>query len=345
MNWTRIAAATAAVAILGAGLAMAQVSSAHMRSMLQGRLNLGVSSGRLVNQTTWHFGTGQMTNNSGTQRETLRFNGNGRTGSINFERTGPEEDFNLEMNSEGRFRFTRTPKPSTEAKPAVEFTQSPGEPIALAIGTGEKRKVCTGGSVWQLMIVHPDACRDHLCPVLEQLRPNSQWAQKSAALEAELLKLSSAGQPSDRQQWAAWVEQLADSQFTRREAADRQLRSAGPRILGFLNQLNFDQLDAEQQFRLRRIIAGLGRTTREDAPDQVAAMLAEDGEVWLALLGRADATVRQKAAQKLALILGEPIGIDPAADPATQTQARDQLRTKIQKKVQNTKPKVEPGKK
>jgi hypothetical protein len=92
-----------------------------------------------------------------------------------------------------------------------------------------------------------------------------------------------------------------------------------------------NQLDAEQQSRLRRIIRDLSAQTGEDTPQHIASMLIEDPLIWLALLSRPEESTRQAAVQQLTALLNLPIGIDPKAEPDSQAKARDELRKQIQK--------------
>ncbi len=117
---------------------------------------------------------------------------------------------------------------------------------------------------------------------------------------------------------AALVEQLGDDQFTKREAADRALRAGAAPALNYLRQLDFDRLDAEQQFRVTRIIRKLTGHSEDDSADAVAASLLRNSEVWLALLSRPEKATRETAARQLTALLGKPIDVDPAAEPKTQ---------------------------
>ncbi len=157
----------------------------------------------------------------------------------------------------------------------------------------------------------------------------ARLAQTADSVEGELLKLAKAGKLPERGRWNRLIEQLGDEQYARREAADRLLRQEGPAVASSLEQLDFDQLDAEQQFRVRRIVASFRGRIATDAPDQIAAMLFPEPLIWLAFLDRPEKTTRTAAAKQLAALLGEPIDVDPAADPATQGKQRGQLRTKI----------------
>ena len=156
-------------------------------------------------------------------------------------------------------------------------------------------------------------------------------------IEADLLKAAVAGKIPDRRHWADLVRQLGDNQFAKREAADRMLRAVGPQVTGFLQQLDYGQLDAEQQFRVRRIIDLLHGSAAADTAEQVAERLVADSSVWLALLDRPEASTRRIAAKHLAGMLGEPIGVDPEANPATQENQRELLRAKLEPPKTETK--------
>jgi hypothetical protein len=295
------------------------------------RLRLTVMSGRIVNTGGWQYGNGTSTSSDGTNKEQITFRGGGgvgNTGSIAYERTTPQEEFKIEVTSDGALRFSRTPKGSSTMTP-IQFSQGSGDPLSLTVGAADKQQVYRAPTLWHLLMEHPEESRP-VVALLEQLRPQWGIVKVTASVEAELLKTAGGKRP-DRQAWLALVQQLGDDQFTKREAAERRLRSVGPGVLAFLQHLDFDQLDAEQQSRIRRIIKSVSRQTTDDTPEQVAAWLSEDPAIWLVLLSRADASVRQTAAKQLSAILGEPISVDPAADPAAQKDKREQLRARIEK--------------
>ena len=181
------------------------------------------------------------------------------------------------------------------------------------------------------MIIHAEDCRKSVIPRLEALRPEWRVAATVSAIEDELVRLAGSAQKPDRQQWAAWIEQLGDPLCARRERADKKLRDAGPAVLGYLNQMKMDRLDAEQQSRIRRIVRVLSTQQGEDTPESVASMLVGDANVWLALLSRDDEAMRRAAVQQLELILNAPVKIDPKADPASQAKAREEIRKRIEK--------------
>ena len=144
-----------------------------------------------------------------------------------------------------------------------------------------------------------------------------------------MFQAASVGRLPDRRRWDPLVEQLADERFSRREAADRELRSAGPVVLSYLQGLDFNRLDAEQQYRIRRIVRSLSRQTGDDTAEKFAPQLLADPDLWLALLSRQEESARRLAARQLEAILGQPIRFDPAADNATRKTQIERLQAKI----------------
>jgi hypothetical protein len=260
-------------------------------------------------------------------KEEITLEGNGSTGSMRYHRTSPKQEFQLDMNSDGKFHFRW--HDSGDDPCDVELTQIPNEALLLTVTSGGKQETLRGNTFWHLWIADPEICRKRVAPILDSLRQGWGVASTGGMVEAEVLRLASATQHSDRKQWAAWVEQLGDARFGVRNLADHHLLAAGPPILGFLRQQNMDQLDAEQQFRLRRIIRSLTRQTSEDTPEQAAQTLIEDPLVWLSLLTRSDEATRRTAANQLTTILGETIHFDPAVDPSKQSAELDELRTRL----------------
>jgi hypothetical protein len=313
---------------------------------IMNRAHFELSGGRVVtgNNGNWSYPTGSQAVADADTHERISFNGNGVSGSVvySYQRsrtvadTSKTEnkkelvlDLAIEFSSEGRFILRYTDK--DEPQSHVELLQTPGQPIRLSLPPADKPRVLQAPTVWHLLIIHVDDCRKSLLPRLEAMRPEWRIAATVSAVEDELVKLAGSAQKLDRQQWAAWVEQLGDPLCARRERADRNLRAAGPAVLGFLGQLKMDRLDAEQQSRIRRIVHVLSTQQGEDTPETVASMLVGDPNVWLALLSRDDEATRRAAAQQLELILGAPVMIDPKADPAGQAKAREEIGKRIEK--------------
>ncbi len=325
------------LAVFWASAADAQRQSTQwLNAVLRNSIRITVVSGRITNTTGWAFGNRTHRYQSGAAKEEISFQGNGATGSVHCERTNAEEQFTMELASDGRFSIHRTPKNGSTALP-IQFVQAPGEPISLTVGPEGKQTVYRASTLWHLLLTQREPCRQHLLPTLETVPGCEQIATTATAVESELLKAANTGKLPDRQHWNDLVQQLGDNQFAKREAADRLLRAVGPSLLCYLEQLDYGQLDAEQQFRVRRIQESLRGQAVGDTPEHVAAQLVADPLVWLALLDRPEGSTRRVAAKQLAGLLGEPIGIDPAADPASQSSQREQLRAKLEPPKPETK--------
>jgi hypothetical protein len=150
------------------------------------------------------------------------------------------------------------------------------------------------------------------------------------SIEKQLLNSASHTAAYDRTSWKRWIVQLGDDNYARRQAADRALRAANPAFLVYLQQIDLNRLDAEQQFRLQRIRDSLAEKINNDSPEHVANWLSGDPGIWLALLSRSDVAARRIAAKQLAAILEGPIPVDPEAEPATQKDHFERLRSKIE---------------
>jgi hypothetical protein len=344
MRWKQFSVCILAVLCATGQLAVAQgpTSGSMFQNWLANRIQFSLVGGRIACSTKnggW-FGTRQVMTN-GLIREEISLNGNGMmTGSIVYgyqERTKADQpndlkvDFAIDLNSEGRFIMRYADK--EQAEKCFELTQLPGQPIRLSLSGAGKPRVLRAPSIWHLLIINDEDCGKQFVPLLEAMRNDWHVAHTAKVAEDELVKMSAVSQRADRKQWEAWVNQLADPQYIKRDQADHHLRDVGPAVLGYLNRLNMNQLDAEQRSRLRRIIRDLAAQNGEDTPEHVASMLSEDPLVWLALLARPEEPTRQAAAQQLIALLNVPIAVDPKADPASQAKAREALRTRIEKTV------------
>ncbi len=210
--------------------------------------------------------------------------------------------------------------------PIIDFVQTPREKSILTVESEGERQIFAADTLWHLFILYPEQARKHLAPLLQPLLPNMKLAETADAVEKALLRNAGNSLIFDRSNWNRWVAELGDENFARREAADRALRGANPALLVYLQKLDFERLDAEQQFRIRRIIETFSAKINNDTPEQAASWLSGDPAIWLAFLGRPDVSVRRIAAKQLATILEEPIPIDPEADPVSQKAQFDRLR-------------------
>ena len=219
----------------------------------------------------------------------------------------------------------------------MEYSQAPGRKITLSLGDGDRRQTFSGNELWHLLFERPQECEQHLLPLLDSLHPGWRLAETAKAVEGQMLYVVNRKEAvRRRERWEKLVGQLGDDSYAKREAADRALRADSPAVLEYLCRLDFDQLDAEQQFRIRRMFESLDTGNDDTASvKRTATRLASDPAVWLVLLSRPDRECRKIAAQRLSFLLGEAIDIDPLADPETQRQRRDQLRVKIETRERN----------
>jgi hypothetical protein len=210
----------------------------------------------------------------------------------------------------------------------MEFLQAPGEPLVLKVGAQGHQRVYRGESLWHLALAEPIVFGDHLAPWLKMLQRD--WDPQKAAGEVEqaLVRLASQREQPNRQQWAQWVRQLGDPEFSVREEADRQLRRAGRSAAGYLERLDAGQLDAEQRYRIRRIVQSYS-AAGQDTSEQIAAWLSGEPAVWLALLARDAEPTRRAALGQLERILGSRPAFDPAAPASVRAKQIEELRAQI----------------
>jgi hypothetical protein len=296
-------------------------------SMVAGRIELvEVADNRL-----------SLSSSGGQVAEDLSVEVNHGQVEMSYARTTADEEFSLSIATGNRLTIHRTGKGDASLV-AVHFQQAPGEPVVLTCGPADRQQVFRGESIWHLAMIQPEVCRQHLAPLVESLRPKWSLAEAAAAVEVELLQQAAAHRPPDRRQWAALVGQLADDRFGKREAADRALRAAGPAALHYVQRLDLDRLDTEQQFRVRRILDALSTQIEGDSPDQIALWLSGDPRVWYSLLSRADRSTRRLAVEQLSALLGEAIGVDPDAEPSSQQTQLRQLGRRIETDDSATQP-------
>ena len=267
---------------------------------------------------------------------TEQFNLDAVAGSpaLQYERSTPAEVFSLTLVGNHEIHLVRSGRNDGSAIVPVRFTQLPGEPVVLTVGRDGARREYKAVNLWRLLIERPRECREHLLPLLDLLSER-RLAATLDAVENELVQAAAAGEAPNLTQFRAWVTQLGDERFGRRQAAERALRAAGPAALGFLTQLDFRRLDAEQQQRVRRIVAALANETADDSPEKLAESLLGDVSVWVALLERDDAALRTAAARHLAALLGPPIEFDATASSVVRAAQIAALRSRIDREARD----------
>ncbi|MCE5266631.1 MAG: hypothetical protein LLG00_01925 [Planctomycetaceae bacterium] len=289
-----------------------------------------IVNGRVVLRWT-QLATVSQTTQGLAKQESFRFAAENNQPRLHYERSTHKDTLKVDVVGAGDdLHISRTPQKSKE--PALDFRQVPGQPVVLTVGVGKDQKIVRAADLWALLIETPPEFAKELLPLLDMLRPGVKLADAVSEVETSLLEIRTGHAVADQSAWAALVRQLGDDSFSRREAADRELRSRDPATVAYLRRLDLSKLDAEQRFRIRRILEAATAQSDDDSPEQAAASLAGVPAVWLALLARPDIATRKAAARQLASLLGGPIEVDPVADPATQKQQREHLRQRIETK-------------
>ena len=216
----------------------------------------------------------------------------------------------------------------------MRFVQQPGKPISFTLGDGSKGDgskgdVIRAATIWELLIGHPEACRLHLLPILYKLRPGWDLLLAADGVKTQLLQMADEGPPAKDTRWRELVEQLGHDSYSQREAADRRLRAAGRRAVGFLRKLDKSKLDAEQRFRVSRIVHEF--TGVEQSPREIAEESLDDPAIWLAVARSDKEPDRRTAQSELQRLLKRPVRFDPAAERATRRAQLQEIEKLIER--------------
>lgn len=246
--------------------------------------------------------------------------------TVEYSLTAPDVQLRIELKEGREMLIDRQPK--DPAQTAMRFEQSPQGPTTLtltAAGTESRHQAPT---LWHLWLAQPQACTEHLAPLLGVLRPDWEALPQAAQrVEQALLRAAGTRHVHDRARWTHLVAELAREEFSVRQAADRELRQAGQAVLPFLKNLDPARLDAEQRYRVRLIVEALAGNYEDDSPPNVAAWLVADPAAWLALLERPDVELRQAALEQLRQLLpGQHVEFDPEAEEPIRREQLEKLR-------------------
>ena len=289
-------------------------------------------SGRL--QMTWNCDEEELSTSGqyAGRREKLRLSGKGGSEKLTYQLVGPDEELKIEILAE-RLLITRSPR-GKATWPAIEFEQPETGPMTVRIGRGAGAKTYRGGSLWHLLILEPRMCQEYLVPLLDSVQipaRDCDLVKMAEEVGSTLLRTVSVGEDPERRRLAGLVKQLGDARFSRRERADRELREAGRGAVPLLQSVDPKELDAEQTFRIRRILESAS-DPENDTPEQTARTLAEDPAIWLSLLARPQEQDRRTASRHLESLLGRPIRFDPGADPAARAAQIEAIRAALRAK-------------
>jgi hypothetical protein len=258
------------------------------------------------------------------RREQLTIDLGGGRPTVNYGRFASDERLSYQIDNGNEVTVQLVPRSTTDHATVV-FIQPAEGALRLTVATGEQSKTVHAPSLWHLLILEPQLCHEHLVPLLEIMRPNWQLDQQAQEIEKALCSDQPARAAIDHSGWEKNLRQLASDRFVDRERAEQQLLAYGPVILPFLRGKDRGTLDAEQAFRVRRVIRGLDKNADEDTPERVVPWLTGDPRVWYALLSRDDLRVRGIAVEQLSKLLETKLDFDPAADPTERALQRERL--------------------
>lgn len=290
-----------------------------------GWLSFRVVSGR-IHLVGTRFGSINSTLAEQGRSERLVIQAKSSGPAVSYEVVHAPQRLLIELSS-GNHLLLQWWQPGTPSGP-IEYRQGEGLPVTLRIGSGPQARLLEAPSLWHLWILHPAEGRQYLLPLMRIFGTDVELPLFLEELQAELLRADSP-KASDQRRWSELVEQLGDDRFARRQAADRELRQAGRLVMTYLEHLDPARLDAEQQYRVQRILRALSESADQDTPASIASWLRGDPAVWLALMERDSASVRQVAQQRLSSLLGTSVAFDPQAAPEIRQQQLEQLRRQL----------------
>jgi hypothetical protein len=249
------------------------------------------------------------------------------TARLSYEYTNQRQQLRVDIDQSVDVTIDQRPRGESEI-PTVSFRQPQVGDVLLTVEDGDLVRDVACASIWHLLLTEPDLCGTYLVPILHSLRPDWVLDEKAQRAETALLADARRGHLPDTAKMERLVRQLQHAEFSRRQAADRELRQMGHAAAGFLGRLDESALDVEQRTRIRRICESLHGNTG-DTPARVALWLAEDRVIWLALLQREDIATRQLAARHLGVLIGRPLAFAPDASAPERRGQLHRLRVEL----------------
>ena len=259
--------------------------------------------------------------------EQISFSG-GENCCLTYKQENQKQIYSLSVELDRTFRV-QWQRMEAELAETIELEQTPRQPVVVKRTAGSTQQVWKATSLWHLAMEEPEVVQKYIVPLFISFLPSVSLLSQTKQVERQMLELARTNRTPDRWRWEALVAQLADDSYSRREAADRALRQQGPAIVPFLRSLDWQLLDAEQRFRLRRILQELEPPGDEDSLTTTAHWLMHDPEIWWILLDRPEVETRRIAAQRLAALLGSPIEFDPEGSPEIRRAQRNRLESKV----------------
>jgi hypothetical protein len=276
-----------------------------------------------------NFGTSSKQGET-TERLSIEFGTD--TLSLDYTLSMPQGDFSVRVVDSREVIVRKNPAPGQKQLPVL-FVQPREGLMQLIVGSGETAREVRAHSLWQIMLAEPEICRTELTPLLQLLRPTWKLHDTFAELETSLVTWNAPSSAISGEAIQTLVTDLGGETFAEREMAERQLTAVGSQVVTWLRRLDLANLDAEQRFRIRRIMDDFGDAQTEDTSNFAVRWLAVDPQTWALLLNRDDMKLRQLALEKLTKLVNRPIQFDPTADDTT----RQKQWAEVLKQVENAK--------
>jgi hypothetical protein len=291
-------------------------------------VRFGVVSGVLQATSPQHRAESTITSTTGpSETESLTLRLGGGLANLSYQLSTPAEQVRIEIVDGDQVTIQRGPR-QAGAGVELEFRQSPLDGVVWVLKRGGEVRRLAGPTIWHALVADPDAAAEHLAPLLERLRPGWRLEETAREARAALLRTAAVDRNADQRQWAQWVADLASPRFAVRQAAERRLRAAGQAVIPYLQNLDRSQLDAEQWYRIRAILA-TGEDGRDDTVERVVGRLAGDRRMWLLLMADDDSAVRHTAWRQLQSLVERPIEFDPDGDPASRARQIERLQRQL----------------
>jgi hypothetical protein len=222
---------------------------------LQTLADYRVHRGRIVVDTGHFAGRVRLKGPHPSTPERLEMEVDGQHCQIHYRQTTSQQEVELRLERDGDggwdVQLERRAQGPADVQ-HVRFVQRPGEPLELKI---EGERPFRAATLWQLWYREPQACEEHLQPLLALLRPD--WNLSATYEDAQRLRgiFDERDTAQARARWQSLVDELGSSRHTQREAAQRQLRRESPGVLAFLLALPTSTLDAEQRRRVQHLLS------------------------------------------------------------------------------------------
>lgn len=340
----RLMLATLAITLIAAMVQGQTPSSQGPGTMLRRWVQFKIVNGRLAatNSQQINSNISNWSNSPSSGRsERLTIDVSSGTPSVRYEFTTPQEDFDLKLAGEGELTIRRTRRAGSNAV-SLELRQQPNQELAITLDEGKTPQVFRSPTIWRLLIAEPDIARKYLLPLFEVLRTPWKLGETALEIEQTLFRRAHEDRQPERIRWSEAVDALASPRFADREAAQRRLERAGVAVRPYLESRLRAGLDAEQRQRIRELI-DRPATEQEDSAERAATSLAEDEQLWIALLGRDDEAQRRLARRQVTMLLGKAVDFDPAASDEVREAQILKLKASFPAPVQDASPADKPG--